>query len=829
MNTAFDVVDEHQQDEKYMNDKIHLVIPTELQQIKQFITWKAGPSKPGGKFDKIPVGKDGSSLAWQQSYQLMTIEEALSAKQQRGHSGIGLVLPAITASGKHIVGLDYDSVDLSAGNDDPRMAEILSTHKLLGEPYIEKSPSGKGLRMFVLSSVKIEQISSANPLGGKDELFCSSGKWVTVTGNALGGSGVPDATQEIQQLSASWIARNIAAKKTVATKKINSPPAMLSHLLPQSSWNGWPDHKIHDDEGRESKMLSYAGHLRSRGFLQPEIDRMCLQANIDHYADRLEEEVVLDRARRYAKHGNEVKLDSSGSGINFDFSLLEKVDRTDAGNVALLFNLTASEIRFIYELKIWIVWHNGRWHYDKPNALIYLRLLLVSAHYYGIANKFLSQAESNNLEESEVKKIVSAAKAISKWAEQCRNKNLLDSMLSLAQRDPRFLISVNLIDADPWLLGVQNGVVNLKIGTLSQDSKQHFVLKRCPVNFNPNAKSLRWDGFIKEITSSPDGIKNGKVNPKPSPELAKYLQKALGYSITGRVNEHVMFIATGSGANGKNVLLDTVKAIGGDYMETIAPEVLMATKLESGTEQASPSVRKLAGARCAISSESKEGQKLDIAVVKRHTGGGSMSARALHENPVTFDITHKLWLLTNHTPQIDHIDSATKGRLNMIPFRMKWNRPIDTRPDPTLENADKNLMDKLNEEQEGILLWLIEGAVRYHKEGLNPPAEVTAFTQDYIQSQDSFTRWINECEFCSVDDGPTAGDLFINYDAFCKAEEEHRQIDSAAQLAKRLKDRGYQSKKTRDGSRYNLRPKPNSGAWGEVVSDVLKNLNKLEN
>jgi putative DNA primase/helicase len=298
----------------------------------------------------------------------------------------------------------------------------------------------------------------------------------------------------------------------------------------------------------------------------------------------------------------------------------------------------------------------------------------------------------------------------------------------LAER-PRFLVNANLVDADSWLLGVENGVVDLRTGILSQDNKERFILKRCPVKFNLNAKAIRWIDFIDEITSRPDGIENGKVKAKPSFDLASYLQKALGYSITGRVNEHVMFIAIGSGANGKNVLLDTVKAVGGDYMETIAPEVLMATKLENGAEQASPSVRKLAGARCAFSSESKDGQKLDIAVVKRHTGGGNMTARSLHENPVTFEMTHKLWLMTNHTPQIDHIDSATKGRLNMIPFRMKWNRPGETRPDPKLENADKNLMDTLKLEYEGILLWLIHGAIFYNKEGLNPPIEVTAYTR----------------------------------------------------------------------------------------------------
>ena len=827
MNSNHRFVNQHHQPMNYVADNIRSVLPQELKQINQWITWKAGAIKSEGKFDKLPIGKDGSGREWQQSHQWMTFEEAMGVARRRGHSGVGLVLPAKTDSGNHIVALDYDSVDLNQVDDDLRLAEIRKTHKILGEPYLEKSPSGKGIRIFVQSSASIDQVSSANPLGGKDELFCASGKWVTVTGCTLGGSGMPEVTEEIQELASCWNARNYKIKSQVGNTTNTPAPDMFSHLV-NSGWDDWPKHLIRDGEGREEIMLSYAGHLRSKGISQSRIEQLCLQANVDRYADRLDIEVVLDRARRYAVNGNELGSHGASPDSIIDLTLLEQVDRTDAGNVALLFNLTNGEIRFVHEFKTWIVWHNGRWHYDKPNALIHSRLLKVAVYYQELAGDLSKKTDEESIDSLERKNIKDAVKKIEKWVAQCRSKKFLDSMQILAQRDSRFLVNANLIDADPWLLGVENGVVDLRSGALSQDSKDRFVLKRCPVKFNPDAKASRWTKFIDEITSYPDGFINGKVQSKSSPELVRYLQKALGYSITGRVNEHVMFIAIGSGANGKNVLLDTVKSVGGDYMETIAPEVLMATKLENGAEQASPSVRKLAGARCAFSSESKDGQKLDIAVVKRHTGGGSMTARALHENPVTFEMTHKLWLMTNHTPQIDHIDSATKGRLNMIPFRMKWNRPGETRPDPKLENADKSLMDKLKLEHEGILLWLIHGAICYHKEGLNPPSEVTAFTQDYIQSQDSFTRWLNECELCSIEEGFTAGNLFLNYVNFCRQEEQRQQIDTSARLGKRLREQGYESERTRDGSRYNLRPKQQTPLAVDGLTKFIGELNANE-
>jgi putative DNA primase/helicase len=267
-----------------------------------------------------------------------------------------------------------------------------------------------------------------------------------------------------------------------------------------------------------------------------------------------------------------------------------------------------------------------------------------------------------------------------------------------------------------------------------------------------------------------------------------------------------MFVAIGRGANGKNVLLDTFKAISGEYAETIVPEVLMATKIDGGAEQASPSARKLAGARCAISSESKEGQKLDVAVVKRHTGGGSMTARGLHESPMTFEITHKLWLMTNHTPRLDHMDEATKGRLHMIPFDMKWNRPGEIRPDPNLPNADKALADNLKAEYEGILCWLVEGAVKYGSEGLVPPHEVVAFTQVYIESQDLLARWIKDCCVpCAIEEGLASQMLFASYRSYCRQEDECPQIDTATSLSKKLSALGYASKKTNLGKQFALR------------------------
>ena len=484
---------------------------------------------------------------------------------------------------------------------------------------------------------------------------------------------------------------------------------------------------------------------------------------------------------------------------------LERIDRTDAGNVAVLASITNGNLRYVLEHKRWLVWNQKKWDSDAGASHAHRYALLVAEHYIEQALAIRDQAKAPTLDDADIKRLTKVADSLDGWAKQCRNKARLDAMLGLVQRDERFMLNAAELDRHTWSLGVANGVVDLKTGVMRPDSRDEFVTKRCPVNFHPTAKSPHWDRFISEITAVPNGVHNGKIKPALRQHLAAYLQRALGYCLTGDTSEQVMFITVGKGSNGKNVLLDTLKAIAGDYAETIAPEVLMAAKFDNGAEQASPSTRKLAGARVAISSESKEGQKLDLAVVKRHTGGGFITARGLHESPFTFEITHKLVLLTNHNPKLDHMDDAIKGRLHMIPFDMQWNRPSSTSPDPMLPNADKGLMQALKAEYEGILTWLVAGAVAYAKQGLAPPTEVVAFTKEYIESQDLLAQWLRGCESCPVEDGLTADQLLWQYQKFFIAEGEKPQIDSSAAMGRKLKERGFMNKRGRDGSRYGLR------------------------
>jgi len=473
-----------------------------------------------------------------------------------------------------------------------------------------------------------------------------------------------------------------------------------------------------------------------------------------------------------------------------------RVDRTDAGNMAVLDRHAQGNLRYVPELKRWYGWDGQRWVADPTGpASAQGFAFQVGEYYYAEAAKVREQLANESLDGGERRRIERVAQSIEAWAAQCRNKSRIDNMLGLAKCDGRFMLPFEALDRDPWLFGVENGVVDLRTGQLRAVGRDDFVTLRSPVAFDPGAKAPRWCQFIDEVTSHP--------NTGERPALAAYLQRALGYSLTGSTAEHKMFMAIGAGSNGKNVLLDMLQWLLPGYCETIAPEALMSSKHDSDAERPTPSMRKLAGTRMAISSESKDGQKLDVALVKRHTGGGYITARGLHENAFRFEITHKLWLMTNHKPALDNIDDAVRGRLHMIPFDMRWNRPGHPERNPALPDGDKQLPALLREDAQGVLAWLVEGALAYHREGLEPPEEVARMTRSYFAEQDPLTRWLQNYAKCPPDQGTGAQDLYTAFRDWCSTESASAGTSTAFGL--RLGDLGIESRKTKTVRVYGLR------------------------
>lgn len=495
------------------------------------------------------------------------------------------------------------------------------------------------------------------------------------------------------------------------------------------------------------------------------------------------------------------------------------VDRSDTGNANLLIRLSDGNLRYVPERNLWLWWDGSRWIADQFMTYAFEAAARVAQHYHGKADEYRRQASDTGLAEDEAKRNRANAKGLDQWATHCRNKRSVDAMLAMASRDIRISVPAAELDKDPWLFGVANGVVDLRTGKLRDAARDEFVTKRSPIAFDPYATAPRWLRFIAEITGTPldaeydadSGLLRsetvGRYNGRP--ELAEYLQRALGYCCTARTDQHKMLIMVGAGSNGKNILLDTVQAVLGDYCKPIPPEALMASRYDADSERPSPTTASLAGARLAISSESRDGARLDVALVKRHTGGGYMTARLMRENSFRFEITHKLALMTNHKPSLDHLDEALRGRLHLVPFDRVWNRPGQTDRNEALPDGDPKLMDSLRAEAPGVLAWLIKGAVMFAQDGLTPPREVVRMTRAYFAEQDPVGRWLETMERCGPEQGTPARELFMSFLQWHRDEDDGngRAPETEKAFSMILEGRGVLKKRRAAGVRYGLRAK----------------------
>jgi putative DNA primase/helicase len=267
-------------------------------------------------------------------------------------------------------------------------------------------------------------------------------------------------------------------------------------------------------------------------------------------------------------------------------------------------------------------------------------------------------------------------------------------MIDLAKTETGIPIKPSRLDADPWLLNCTNGTLDLRTGTLHAHNRKHLCTKLVPVDYDPAATCPLWDKFLNRIMG------NNAVT-------TEFLQRLIGYSLTGSIEEQVMFIAYGLDQNGKTTLFEIICTLFGDYART-ADASLLLLKRGDGPRY---DVARLEGARLVLTSEITASGQLDEALVKLMTGGDKITARRLYCEEEEYYSTYKIVLRTNHMPRISGVDHAIWRRLKPIPFN-------ETIPE---KEQDKKLGQKLLAELPGILAWAVRGCLDWQKNGLGNP------------------------------------------------------------------------------------------------------------
>ena len=289
-------------------------------------------------------------------------------------------------------------------------------------------------------------------------------------------------------------------------------------------------------------------------------------------------------------------------------------------------------------------------------------------------------------------------------------------MVSLAQSTVP--ITPEGLDVNPWLLTCLDGTINLKTGELGPHRKEHFISQLAPVHYDPDMDCPLWFPFL-------DRIMDGNY------QLISFLQRAIGYSLTGETTEQCLFIFYGSGANGKTTFLQAINAMLGDYAMQTPTETLLVKQ-----KGAMPNdVARLKGARFVTASEAESEQRFAESLIKQMTGGDTLSARFLHQEWFDFTPTHKIFLGTNHKPVIKGTDHAIWRRIKLVPFEV-------TIPE---NEWDLRLAEKLKAELPGILAWAVEGCLEWREKGSGMPEEVKSATESYRNEMDSLGEFLKDC------------------------------------------------------------------------------------
>ena len=399
------------------------------------------------------------------------------------------------------------------------------------------------------------------------------------------------------------------------------------------------------------------------------------------------------------------------------------------------------ELRRSPELEQWYVWNGSWWEQDRLDRVLEWRRTASTICASGSPK--LTGPTSTRRRSSHYQASAKAGRR--------------DSLLSVAGTDPDIVVSVDELDNQPLLLACRNGTVNLATGELRAARHGDLLTRGVETSTTtPRPFPRFWLDFL-------DTIFAGDV------DLIAYVQRLLGYCVTGVVAEHIVPVFCGAGANGKSTLLGVMQDLLGDHAITAPEGLVIQTAREAHPER----LAALRGRRLVVSDELEERAVLAESMVKMLSGGDTISAREVYGRRFNFRPTHKIVLATNHRPRVHGTDFAIWRRLRVVPFGVK----IDAdRQDPALR---RTLID---DHGPAVLAWLVEGARSWHREGLQEVEAVRSATEDYRHNEDVFGAWVEDCTVPAEGVRTKVGDLWESWRTWCEGSNERPGRKQASAL-----------------------------------------------
>ena len=663
-------------------------------------------------------------------------ETAVKAVEKYGFDGVGFEFAP-----------PYFGVDLDKCLDDTDFVDEFVEGL---QSYNEISKSGNGIHIICKG-----KLPDGNRRRGKVEMY-SEGRYFIMTGNPYNEryADIVDCTERIKVLHSKYlpdltpatikdnqIVRLELADTDVIDKARACKTGRVFQLLYDGAWQGLFNSQSEADLALCGQLAFWCQKdevqidriFRSSGLMRPKWDEKRGEAT---YGQMTMNKAIATCSDVYVpqRGGDDTELALSLFGKKKPKQ--KNYDRTDTGNAHRLYDKCNGEIRYSYARKKWYYWTGKVWALDDTGEVKkYTDLVLEDM-----------KAQAFEIEDEKERE------AFLKFVSACGNSNRKNAMVTETQHLDGIPVLPDQMDAYQEYLNCQNGIVNLRNGELMPHVPEFMMTKMCLSEYDTSDKKpVRWLKFLDEVC-------NGDS------ELVRYLQKCVGYSLTGSTREQCAFFLYGVGNNGKSTFLETLSDMLGNYAANAQPDTLMTKRNDMGGG-ANSDIARLKSARFVTTEEPSEGVRLNEGLVKQLTGGGKVTCRFLFGDEFEYEPEFKIWIATNHKPVIRGTDVGIWRRIRLIPFEV--NIPKD--------KVDKNLKYKLREEMPQILHWAVEGVKLYAKEGLEMPACVKEATDAYKSEMDLLQTFADACIVIdySVPKGVPANELYAAYVRWAERNNEY--------------------------------------------------------
>lgn len=732
-------------------------IPQELRNLKQWGLFELKWVEARKKNTKIPInpydgsaGKSNDPSTWSD---FDTAMRALNDVERA--DGLAFYF----ANG--YVGLDIDHIDSNledwrAGDNDPNNL-VNKFQDLTDNTYMEVSQSGTGIHAIFKG-----KIPGKRRRKGNYEMY-QTGRFFALTGNNI----IPDPTiksmsdDEMKTLYEFLFGKDNIVQLHSESDNITPVDLSVAEIIKRAENSA--------KTGTRFTMFMkggweqfYASH--SEADMAFANDLAFWTGRDFHKMDTIFRNSSLMREKFDEKHGavtygtsllnkaiNETQniynpeSDSQDSESSYTFSFNE--DKTkkimprswdDQGRGLRMRDQFAKVLKFNAVDKKWFFFNGSYWQEDIGNQRVELAAERVAN---SIKKEKPELSFSTKTDED---------KAMNEWYRfQKDSRSHMAKMHMIDEFKKYVIVKHGEFDKEDMLLNTESGYVDLSSGELHDHDIDKKFSHQTVAEYSDNVDAPLWEKFLNQIFNNDE-------------ELIHYVQKAIGYSFTGSVDEQCLFILNGRGRNGKSVFSNVVSDVAGNYAKQMNVQTIVAKKNQSGS--ANSDIARLEGARIVTSSELNEGDRFDESLVKQLTGGDKILARFLYGSEFEYKPKFKIWMATNHLPIIRGTDDGIWRRIKIIPFNIQIPK----------EKVDKKLEYKLKAEYTGILNWIVQGAIMWQQEGLEDPEAVTKVIETYRAEMDPLDAFLEECCTTGQNYSIKAREMYDAYHEWAKESEEYK-------------------------------------------------------